>query len=173
MHTKKQLKARNDIMATYRVVERLLRQAQANATRPASFTVTDSNSLVGQYATGEPVLADYIELAEQMTDVKLTENTVLFPDTLTVTENANLTQYMLEQKRIHDLERYVRDTDRQAHEPVVVQTIADGLMYDVLSKYFDDITAHNLKRQAIWQPLSPMNATIYRKLVVRALRKVD
>lgn len=173
MHAKKQLKARDDVMATYRVVEKLLRQARANATRPASFTVTNANSLVGQYATGEPVSAEHIELAEQMTDVTLTENSILLPDTLTVTENANLTQYMLEQKHIHDLASYVSDIDRQAHEPAVIRTIANGLMSDVLSKYFDETMVQNLKIRAVMQPLTPMNTTIYRKLVVRALRKVD
>lgn len=177
MHTKKQVKARNDIMATYRVVEKLLHNAQLNATRPDSFTVTNANSIVGKYANGEPVSEEHIELAKDvianMRGVKLTENSILLPDTLTVTENANLTQYMLEQKHIHDLASYVSDTDRQAHEPAVIRTIANGLMSDVLSKYFDETMVQNLKIRAVMQPLTPMNTTIYRKLVVRALRKVD
>jgi hypothetical protein len=177
MHSKKQLKARNDIMATYRVVEKLLHDAHLSATRPDSFMVTDANSIVGKYANGEPVSAENIELAKDvvanMRGVKLTENSILLPDTLTVTENANLTSYMLDYKHVRDLEAYVRDVDRQAHEPSVVRTIANGLMSDVLSKYFDETMVQILKIRAVMQPLSPMNATKYRKLVVRALRNID
>lgn len=170
MNDKQLMKARNDIMATQKIIRKIRDRGSDAMLAPLTFRVINANAFVAKYHNGDTVpkrhlVRGYQVMKDQGIET-VDENTILLPDELTVTENANLTQKILDDMFDKHITNYVSDTKRQSHNPQVLDRIATDLMRDVLTKYLTDT-------EAIKQLLFIHNVPLsrYRKLVVNALRE--
>lgn len=170
MNDKQLMKARNDIMATQKIVRKIRARGSDAMLAPLTFRVINANAFVSKYHNGDTVPKSHLVRGYQaMNDQGITtvnENTILLPDELTVTENANLTQKIMDDMFDERMANYVSDTKRQSRNPQVLDRIATDLMRDVLTKYLTD--AETIKRLLF---IHNVPLPRYRKLVVNALRE--
>lgn len=170
MNDKQLMKARNEIMATQKIVRKIRARGSDAMLAPLTFRVINANAFVSKYHNGDTVpkrhlVRGYQAMKDQGIET-VNENTILLPDELTVTENANLTQKIMDDMFDRRIASYVSDTKRQSRNPQVLDRIATDLMRDVLTKYLTD--AETIKR-LLFQNRLPLSR--YRKLVVNALRE--
>lgn len=170
MNNKQLMKARDEIMATQKIVRKIQDRGSDAMLAPLTFRVVNANAFTSKYHNGDTVpkrhlVRGYQVMKDQGIET-VDENTILLPDELTVTENANLTQKIMDDMFDERMASYVSDTKRQSRNPQVLDRIATDLMRDVLTKYLTDTEA--IKRLLFTRniPLSQ-----YRKLVVNALRE--
>lgn len=170
MNNKQLMNARDEIMATQKIVRKIQDRGSDAMLAPLTFRVVNANAFTSKYHNGDTVpkrhlVRGYQVMKDQGIET-VDENTILLPDELTVTENANLTQKIMDDMFDERMASYVSDTKRQSHNPQVLDRIATDLMRDVLTKYLTD--AETIKRLLFTHnvPLSQ-----YRKLVVNALRE--
>lgn len=170
MNDKQLIKARNEIVTTYKIARQIIARGDNAVSAPSSFNIVDPNAFAYKYQTDEPVPEQHLAMGRRaMADKGLTfvdAQTVLLPNDLTVSQNANLTVALMNESFNNRLADYVSDTKRQSRNPQVLDRIATDLMRDVLTKYLTDTEA--IKRLLFTRniPLSQ-----YRKLVVNALRE--
>lgn len=170
MNDKQLMKARNEIMATQKIVRKIRARGSDAMLAPLTFRVINANAFVSKYHNGDTVpkrhlVRGYQAMKDQGIET-VNENTILLPDELTVTENANLTQKIMDDMFDERMASYVSDTKRQSRNPQVLDRIATDLMRDVLTKYLTD--TETIKR-LLFQNRLPLSR--YRKLVVNALRE--
>lgn len=172
MNDKQLIKARNEIVTTYKIARQIIARGDNAVSAPSSFNIVDPNAFAYKYQTDEPVPEQHLAMGRRaMADKGLTfvdAQTVLLPNDLTVSQNANLTVALMNESFNNRLADYVSDTKRQSRNPRVVHRIATDLMHDVLNKYFiDDESVRNL----LSLYLNGLPVSRYRKFVVRALRE--
>lgn len=170
MNDKQLMKARNDIMATQKIVRKIRDRGSDAMLAPLTFRVINANTFVAKYHNGDTVpkrhlVRGYQAMKDQGIET-VDENTILLPDELTVTENANLTQKIMDDMFDRHIASYVSDTKRQSRNPQVLDRIATDLLRDVLTKYLTD--AETIKRLLF---VHNVPLPRYRKLVVNALRE--
>lgn len=170
MNDKQLMTARNDIMATQKIVRKIRARGIETMSAPLTYRIVDGNAFVAKYRNGDAVPKSHLVRGYQaMKDQGITtvnEHTILLPNELTVTENANLTEKIMDSLFNERMANYVSDTKRQSRNPHVLDRIATDLMRDVLTKYLTD--AGTVKR-LLFQNHLPLSR--YRKLVVNALRE--